>query len=135
MPDAINAYFKRFYPAKLDREEFEYVSMLGGMWGYRDRKVETIFPRIRCTDGFTMSVQGHRGAYSTPRDDFADNYTAVEVGFPSEREDLLRLYIEDTADPTNTVYGYVPIDVVLAIIEKHGGGFDEAPLENGQDES
>ena len=77
-----------------------------------------------------MSVQGHRGAYSTPRDDFAKNYAKVEIGFPSEREELLMPYVEDAADPTGTVYSYVPIDVVLAVVEKHGGGFDEAPLEN-----
>ena len=47
------------------------------------------YKRIRCADGFNMSVQANEGAYCTPRIDFAENYTEVEVGFPSQKEDLL----------------------------------------------
>ncbi|MCX7320407.1 MAG: hypothetical protein NT113_13270 [Hyphomicrobiales bacterium] len=105
--DIVNAFFKRFYPKALDHSHFEYSSMLGGMMSYKD----------------PVSVQGHYGAYSHPRDDFADRYSTVEVGFPSEREELLMPYIDggpDT-DPTNTVYGYVPVSVIEAIVAKHGG--------------
>ena len=30
-------------------------------------------------------------------------------------------YIEDETRPTETVYGYVPTDVVVAVVAKHGG--------------
>ena len=78
---------------------------------------------IVCQDGFSMSVQGGQYYYSTPR---ADNpypyYEAVEVGYPSEAEVSLMPHIEqNTDDPTGTVYPYVPVDIVLELIEKHGG--------------
>lgn len=119
--DIVNSYFKRFYPDDLSSDAFRYTDMLGGMFEYKDRTKRPIFPQMICADGFSMSVQGHFGAYSTPRDDFADHYTSVEVGFPSEAEDLLMPYADDPEQPTKTVYGWVPIDVVVQVIEKHGG--------------
>ncbi len=122
MTDVVNAHFKRFYPTVIDLSKFEFESWLGGMWSYKDPTVEKIYSRIECADGFSMSVQGHCGAYSTPRDDFADHYSAVEVGYPSEREEPFMPYIDgEGSDPTDTVYGWVPIDVVVAVIERHGG--------------
>jgi hypothetical protein len=123
MTDLVNDYFKRFYPVKLDPKKWEYSTMLGGMNRYTDYAVSKIFPPMTCADGFSMSVQGHAGTYSRPRDDFAKHYSAVEVGFPSAREELLMPFIdggEDT-DPTETVYGYVPLDIIEQVVAKHGG--------------
>lgn len=78
-------------------------------------------PRIKCADGFTISVQAGKGIYSDPRCD-ADEYKLVELGFPSEIEESLTSYMEDyRADPRKTVYPYVPVDVVDEVLEKHGG--------------
>lgn len=125
MADIVNDFFRKHYPADLDRSnDFQYSTMLGGMEEYIHRnKCSTIFPEMVCADGFKMSVQGHWGAYSHPRDDFADHYSSVEVGFPSAREELLMPYIDggpDT-DPTQTVYGYVPIAIIEQIVSAHGG--------------
>ena len=78
---------------------------------------------LHCNDGFSMSVQAHGGAYCSPRTDpaYTDYYFKVEVGFPSEREELLMEYVEDYDNPTCTVYAYVPVEVVQEVIEKHGG--------------
>ena len=76
---------------------------------------------IICKDGFGMSVQASSGNYCEPREDFANFYTEVEVGYPSERESLLMEYAEDPANPTETVYGWVPADIIRHIIDKHGG--------------
>lgn len=77
-------------------------------------------PRIECKDGFTMSVQASRTHYCSPRLD-EGFWSSVEVGYPSEREELLMPYVENAAEPTETVYGYVPICVVAKVIDKHGG--------------
>ena len=77
--------------------------------------------KVVCVDGFRMSVQAHDGAYCEPRIDNAERYTEVEVGFPSEREELLMPYIEDESKPTGTVYAYVPASIVTLVIVKHGG--------------
>jgi hypothetical protein len=76
---------------------------------------------IVCKDGFTMSVQANHGAYCSPREDNATKYTAVEVGYPSERESLLINWAEDENRPTDTVYGWVPATKISLVCVKHGG--------------
>lgn len=77
-------------------------------------------PQIVCNDGFTMSVQGSRGHYCSPRKD-QDWYAEMEIGFPSKEEELIMDYAEFPETPTETVYGYVPIDVIQKVIDKHNG--------------
>jgi len=79
-----------------------------------------LVPAITCADGFKMSVQASSAHYCLPRVNKAV-YTHVEVGFPSEKEDLLMDYAEDAENPTKTVYSYVPVEIVEGIIMKHGG--------------
>lgn len=81
----------------------------------------TVRPRIVCKDGWSISVQATEYAYCTPRRDNDFHYLDVECGYPSSAEDLLMPYAEETDYPTNTVYGYVPIQIINGIIEKHGG--------------
>ena len=89
-------------------------------WDYR-------YPRVVCADGFSMSVQAHDGAYCSPRSNNAKKYKEVEVGFPSAEEPLLMEYC-DGQEPTDSVYGYVPVQVVTNVIAKHGGIVEgEAP--------
>ena len=76
---------------------------------------------VVCADGFNMSVQAHNGAYCEPRLDAQKKYTLVEIGFPSAKEPLIMPWCEDDQKPTETVYGYVPVDVVSNVIVKHGG--------------
>ena len=76
---------------------------------------------IVCKDGFSMSVQANEWAYCTPRMSYAGWYTEVEVGYPTEREELLMPYVEDDTAPTDTVYPWTPTHVVARVLEKHGG--------------
>jgi hypothetical protein len=73
-------------------------------------------PEVHCTDGFTMSVQAGEKYYCSPRS-YTGPYTTVEVGYPSEPEEVLTPY--DNAGVS--VYGWVPVEIVDAIIAKHGG--------------
>ena len=82
-------------------------------------------PHVICNDGFTMSVQAGQSLYSTPRDD-AKRYKAVEIGYPSEEEVMIKSFAEDPDDLCSTVYGFVPIKIVDQIIEKHGGIDEES---------
>ena len=123
-PDIVNTYFKMHYPAGLKHDDFEPDWAGNAVWSrYRHGIRQTIFPKMVMADGFEMSVQGHFGAYSYPRDDFAEAYSQVEVGYPTAREELLMPYIDggESADPLKSVYGYVPVAVVEAVIIKHGG--------------
>ena len=80
-----------------------------------------MFPRIQCNDGFTMSVQARKFCYCSPRDSVGP-WTAVEVGFPSEREDMLMEYLDgDINTPDKSVYGWVPVETVEDIVAKRGG--------------
>ena len=77
--------------------------------------------RIKCADGFTMSVQASRYTHCSPRETGLGFYNSYEVGFPSEVEPLLMPYAEDESCPTATVYGWVPVQVIVDIVAKHGG--------------
>ena len=72
-------------------------------------------PRIRCADGYTVSVQAGWGIYSAPRED-ADCYTHVEVGYPSEHHGEFNEWSDGAG-----VFGFVPVDVVDKVLNDHGG--------------
>ncbi len=83
--------------------------------------------RIVCPDGFTLSVQASAYHYSIPRSNEGP-YTHAEVGFPSERPepwfaypDGWMQYAEDPEYPTETVYSFVPVDLIWDLIQSHGG--------------
>ena len=85
-------------------------------------------PHIVCADGFSMSVQVGYSLYSTPKK-VAKRYSAVEIGYPSEPEELIKEWAEwipfseedEEPDYTDTVYPYVPVKVVDKVLKKHGG--------------
>jgi len=77
--------------------------------------------KIICADGFSMSVQAGEYNYSHPRVNNASRYFSVEIGYPSEKETLIIEYAEDPANPTGTVYGWVPAAIISLICAKHGG--------------
>ena len=95
--------------------------------------IDTIIrPRIECKDGFTISVQGSTNHYCDPREDLFDaDYSEVELGYPSEPDDWIADYAEDDEDLCHTVYGWVPIELVEELIEKHGGirGYEKESAE------
>ena len=77
-------------------------------------------PPVVCTDGFTMSVQASASHNCEPPDDEGP-WTSVEVGYPNRVEPLLWPYAEGPGNWLETVYARVPIDLVAAVIELHGG--------------
>ncbi len=86
--------------------------------------MKPITPHIKCKDGTTLSVQASKYHYCTPREDDGPYYS-VEVGYPSvEPPETWAGYFDgdwDTQDRTDSVYGYVPIDLVEDFIKIHGG--------------
>jgi hypothetical protein len=85
-----------------------------------DTSAGRVRPPVECKDGFKMSVQTGMYHYCSPQNDVGP-WTAVEVGFPSKIEPILWEYAEEPGKWTDTVYPNVPIDVVAAVIEVHGG--------------
>lgn len=88
-----------------------------------DYKPTGVSNTLKCADGFTMSVIAGGGAYAIPREG-GGPYAAVEVGYPSGRPEPWsewEEYAERADDPTATVYGFVPVAMVEALIEAHGG--------------
>ena len=88
---------------------------------FSDEIIQENRPRLFCNDGFSISVQASSFHYCKPRLDGIQDYESVELGFPSMEDELINEYAEDDWNYTETVYGYVPIDVVEKLIEKHGG--------------
>lgn len=85
-----------------------------------NRMANGLVKAVICNDGFRVSIQGSKYAYCSPREDNSWYYN-VELGFPSESDELILEYAENIDSPTNTVYGYVPVQIVEELIEKHGG--------------
>ncbi len=82
-------------------------------------------PQIECADGLKLSVQASAFHYCSPRESQGP-WHLVEVGFPSRPVPELQSYAEDPRRPTDTVYGYVPVETVaLAIL--NAGGFAPSP--------
>ena len=85
------------------------------------RATDGLFPEIVCKDGFMFSAQASDLHYCCPKtlDFFKPScYSEVEVGFPSQPEELLLPF---QAGEGSNVFGYVPLEVVREIIRKHGG--------------
>ena len=97
-----------------------------------------IYKKAICADGYSISIQGHEGAYCSPRRNTAAlGYSEVELGFPTQSDELINEYAECgvtdayTDEPlppeelevayTKTVYPYVPVSIVQELIKKHGG--------------
>jgi len=76
--------------------------------------------KIVCYDGFEVSVQASSVHYCTPRDNEGP-YTEVELGYLLEPVEAWVEYAEDPDDLTRTIYPYVPIELVEAVLEAHGG--------------
>lgn len=85
-----------------------------------DFRVLYLVPRLTCKNGLTLSVQASQTHYCQPRND-GGPWTHVEVGFPSQKCDKLLQYAEEEKNPTDTVYAYVPIEVVAQVIDDAGG--------------
>ena len=81
--------------------------------------------RIICADGTTLSVQASKYHYSSPRETECDFYSCVEVGFPSVAPPATWSSYFDGCwgddDPCESVYGYIPVELVEEFIEDHGG--------------
>ena len=86
-----------------------------------DCEIQANRPRLYCNDGYSISVQASAFHYCSPRLNGLQDYKSVELGYPSSEDELINEYAEDDLDYTDTVYGYVPIEVVEKLIEKHGG--------------
>ena len=92
---------------------------------------KTIYiPRLMCKDDFSFSMQVSSGHYCSPRKDNARFYEEVELGYPNKADSLITEYAEDKYNLTDTVYPYVPIDVVNALIRKHYGIYEKEVATN-----
>lgn len=81
------------------------------------------YKAMELVDGTTLSVQAGYGKYSTPRQEKSFPYNKVEVGYPSTYIPEFMPYIDggQDEDPTESVYAYVPVEVVNQVIQSRGG--------------
>jgi hypothetical protein len=102
--------------------------------------------RFFAKDGFNISLSASEGAYATPRKDLWEpqspyynfvwvgkrlydieqignwrGYQAVELGFPSGPVPELAEYKEGDNADEDSVYPWVPVEVFLGLMAKHGG--------------
>ena len=104
-----NEFLKKFYRQTL----------IGKGTGL-ESTIQDLRPMAVCADGFQISIQASQYHYCRLRRDGCIDYKRVELGFPSQAEEMIRDYAEDD-DLTRTVYGYVPVELVDRVLQKHGG--------------
>ena len=117
----INEFIQRNLKVTYPADEYSSLKL-------KDMMTTSRLPHIVCADGFSMSVQVGYSLYSTPKK-VAKRYSAVEIGYPSEPEELIKEWAEflpfgeedEEPDYTDTVYPYVPVGVVDKVLKKHGG--------------
>lgn len=101
-----------------------------------DENIPTTRTRIILADGESVSVQANEYCYCHPRSNlswidlssFSIPYYEYEIGFPSFVAGEWLEYAEQPEKPTDTVYGYVPVDLVQKVLDTHGGIDVEATL-------
>ena len=77
--------------------------------------------RLHCKDGFSIHISAGEEFYCSPRENHKDGaYQTVEGGLPNQCEELLLPYAEEPDLPTETVYAYVPIEIMDKVIQNHG---------------
>ena len=101
-----------------------------------------VLPRIHCKDGFSISIQvnyGNNCASENGPYTFGTNWELVEWGFPSEHIDAKKYnaenYLEEEEiDTTQTVGGYVEIELMDKLLQEHGGIDLQATLKNSMEQ-
>lgn len=101
-----------------------------------DENVPTTRTRIILADGESVSVQANEYCYCQPRSNLSwvdlgvydVPYYEYEIGFPSFIADEWMEYAEESDKPTDTVYGYVHVNIVQKVLDAHGGIDVEATL-------
>ena len=94
--------------------------------------MKPIYKHVVCADGVRLSVQASQYHYSTPREDEGP-YSAVEVGYIQDEKDQVvappdtwRAHADGSEFP-NSVYAYVPVEMVEELIASHGGSDCQRP--------
>lgn len=96
---------------------------------------KTVRPIIILNDGHAISIQASLTHYCEPRRNpwfSSDTYQKMEVGFPTFIDPDLDEWAEtmpifdDNGEMTDEeektgVYGWVPVDILQKVIDKHGG--------------
>lgn len=67
--------------------------------------------RVRCADGYTVSVQAGDRWNSEPRLD-TGWYGKVELGYPTDKDAELQSYAKNKRDLCGSVYDFVPVKLV-----------------------
>lgn len=82
---------------------------------------DIVVKAITCRDGFKVSIQASKYHYCSPRESDGP-WTHFEMGYPSGNPgEEFKEYADSPDEFPNTVYGYVPSDLIMKLINEHGG--------------
>lgn len=82
-----------------------------------------LIPRLYCKDGFNISVQVNNANYCGSENGtrtFGLDWQFVEWGYPSSHIDGKK-YNAESSPTTESVGGYVEVDLIDELCEQHGG--------------
>ena len=101
-----------------------------------EKECDSVTERIVCRDGYGFYCQANESVHCNPRKSNAFPYSSVELGYPTEKDNLINTYGKLQADcdvimsggekRIECIYPYVPVKTVIKLIKKHGG-FKDGP--------
>lgn len=77
-------------------------------------------PMIVCASGLRLSAQANEFTYCVPRENQGP-YESVEMGYPSREVEHALPWAEEPSNPTETVYGRIPIRLLVQVVAENGG--------------
>lgn len=107
----------------LDKQTVKRSNRLKGSSGVKNELGSFIknqlFEELNLNDGMSLSVQASSNHMCCPRETIRNNYKYEEVEVYSHG-----VYINELvnyASETRFTYGYVPVEIMEELVEKHGG--------------
>lgn len=88
----------------------------------KDNRVRPVFTFSINGKDLEVSIQASENHYCAPKEDNADYYECVELGYPNflfSREFIAK-YADDIDNPKDTIYGYVPLKELAKELSKLG---------------
>lgn len=80
--------------------------------------------QLVCRDGYKLSVQASAGRYCSPREDHAERYVSVEVGYPHRPDGsgYKPRPFGKTIDRDTFIWSWLPVSTVNRWVHAHGRG-------------
>jgi len=98
----------------------EYLQRMEELIEYQGFVSTTILPSIETNNGLEIAIQAGELFCCSPRDNYGP-WELVEINYINRRIEKLTAYADDAENIEDTIYRWVPVDLIDEIVEENGG--------------